>query len=59
MNVALGIAQGVLAGVFVITGGLKLVKSKAELGAYMGWVSTSQNQLSIGIGVVEILGPLV
>lgn len=58
MNVALWIAQGLLAGVFFMAGAMKLMKPKSELAEQMGWVEHFSASAIKGIGVVEILGAL-
>ncbi len=58
MNIALWIAQGILAAVFLMAGGMKLMKSKEELAGQMGWVEHFSERAIKGIGVVEILGAI-
>ncbi len=58
MNIVFWIGQGILAGVFMMTGLMKLIKKKADLKDQMGFVEDfSQGQVK-GIGLLEILGAL-
>ena len=58
MNILLWIVQGLLALLFVMTGALKLVRSKEQLSARMGWVEDVSQPVIRMIGFVEILGGL-
>ncbi|HVP20775.1 MAG TPA: DoxX family protein [Anaerolineaceae bacterium] len=58
MNILLWIVQGLLALFFVMTGALKLVRSKEQLSARMGWVEDVSQPVIRMIGFVEILGGL-
>jgi len=56
MNTVLWIFQGILAGVFMMTGTMKIIKKKEELAGQMGFVEDFSQQQVKGIGVLEILG---
>jgi len=58
VNILLWIVQGLLALFFVMTGALKLVRSKEQLSARMGWVEDVSQPVIRMIGFVEILGGL-
>ena len=58
MNVALWILQGILALMYLLAGGLKLTRSKEQLGSQMHWVEDFSSTTIKAIGVVEILGAL-
>ena len=62
MNIALWILQGFLATIFLIAGGIKVIKSKDELkalgGEKMNWVdSTSAISVKL-IGTLEVLAAI-
>jgi hypothetical protein len=58
MNTVLWIFQGMLAGVFMMTGVMKVIRKKDDLKEKMGFVEDfSQGQIK-GIGVLEILGAM-
>ncbi len=56
MNVFLWILQGLLALIFLATGTLKIVRSKEQLAAWMGWVENTPQSVVRLIGIMEILG---
>lgn len=56
MNIALWIVQVVLAAVFVMSGGFKVVQPIETLGAEMAWVADVSPALIRFIGICEILG---
>lgn len=56
MNIALWIVQVVLAAVFVMSGGFKVVQPIETLGAEMAWVADVSPALIRFIGTCEILG---
>ena len=56
MNITLWILQGVLALLYLITGGMKLARSKEQLAVSMHWVEGLSPLTIKAIGVVEILG---
>ena len=58
MNIALWILQGVLALIFLITGGMKLARSKEQLAVSMHWVDNVSPRTVKAVGTVEILGAL-
>jgi|HubBroStandDraft_1064217.scaffolds.fasta_scaffold34802_3 DoxX-like protein len=60
MNIALWVVQGLLAAIFLLTGGMKALRSKAQLLAnkHMGWANDfSATQIKL-IGWAEVLGAL-
>lgn len=58
MNILLWVLQGVLAGMFLMVGAMKLMQPKEKMGEQMGWVEDfSQGQIR-SIGVLEVLGAL-
>ncbi|HMD89930.1 MAG TPA: DoxX family protein, partial [Anaerolineaceae bacterium] len=58
MNIALWILQSFLALIFLITGGMKLARSKEQLAVSMHWVDGVSPHTIKAIGSVEILGAL-
>jgi hypothetical protein len=58
MNTVSWIFQGILAGVFMMIGTMKIIKKKEELAGQMGFVEDFSQQQVKGIGVLEILGVL-
>ena len=58
MNVALWIAQGVLAVAFVVAGTMKLAQSHGKLAAQMGWPEDFSPGIVKVIGGLELLGGL-
>jgi len=56
MNIALWIVAGVLAAVFAAAGTTKLVRSRADLEAQMGWVADFSDGQVKAIGALEVLG---
>jgi len=58
MNAALWIVQIVLAFMFLMAGGMKLMKSKEELGEQMGWVEDFSGNTIKAIGGLEVLGAI-
>lgn len=60
MNIALWIAQGLLALVYVVAGGLKVVRPRGQLVASgnFDWMKDSSDAGVKAVGLVEILGAL-
>ena len=56
MNEILWILQGLLGLVFLITGAMKIIRTKEQLAAQMGWVNDVSQPVVRLIGFVEILG---
>ena len=56
MNIALWIAQGVLAGGFAMAGMMKTFRPKEALARNMGWVEDFSPGVVKAIGVLELLG---
>ena len=56
MNQILWILQGLLGLVFLITGAMKIIRTKEQLAAQMGWVNDVSQPVVRLIGFVEILG---
>ncbi len=56
MNLALWIAQGLLAAAFAMAGLMKTFRPKAALAKNMGWVEDFSPGLVKAIGVLELLG---
>lgn len=56
MNIALWIAQGLLAAMFLMAGGMKLSKTKAELGKEMKWAKEMPAAGIKLIGLLEVAG---
>ena len=58
MNTVLWILQGLLAFVFVASGGMKVVRTKAQLKAMpqMGWADDFSEPQIKAIGLVEVIG---
>ncbi len=59
LNIVLWIVQGILAAVFLLSGVMKLVRSKEQLGEQMEWVSDFSEESIRSIGIVEIVGALM
>ena len=58
MNIALWIAAGVLAAVFVSAGTLKLTRPKEKLAANLAWVEDFSAGTVKFIGLMEVLGAI-
>jgi len=58
VNTFLWIIQGMLAGVFMMTGVMKLVKKKEAMADKMGFVEDFSQKQVTGIGVLEIMGAM-
>ncbi len=58
MNIALWIAAGVLAAVFVSAGTLKLTRPKEKLAANLAWVEDFSARTVKFIGLMEVLGAI-
>jgi hypothetical protein len=60
VNIALWIAQGLLALVYLVAGGLKVVRPREQLVASgnFNWMKDSSDAGVIAVGLVEILGAL-
>ena len=57
-NVALWIAQGLLAAVFLLAGVLKLTRPHDQLSEQLGWPGDYSTGLVRFVGLVEVLGAL-
>lgn len=61
MEIAVWVVQGLLGIVFLMAGGMKTLKSKAELqevGERMAWTEDFDANILKGIGLVEVLGAI-
>ncbi len=58
MNIVLWVLQGLLAGMFLMTGTIKVIKKKDAIKDQMGFVEDFTQQQINGIGILEILGAL-
>lgn len=58
MNVALWIAQGLLAAAFLAAGVVKLIQPREKLAERMGWVEDFSGGHVKTIGALEVLGAL-
>ncbi|HEV2636239.1 MAG TPA: DoxX family protein [Actinocrinis sp.] len=58
MTVAYWIVAGVLAFVYLYSGGIKVVQSKDQLRPMMGWIDTVPLPLVRAIGTLEVLGAI-
>lgn len=58
MNILIWVFQGILAGMFLMTGTMKVIKKKDDLKDQMGFVEDFTQQQINGIGILEILGAL-
>ena len=58
MNIVLWVLQGLLAGMFLMTGTMKVIKKKDAIKDQMGFVEDFTQQQINGIGILEILGAL-
>jgi hypothetical protein len=58
MKLAYWIVAGLLALLYLYSGGLKVVRSKDQLRPMMGWVDSVPLRLIRTIGVLELLGAL-
>ncbi|MBY8857514.1 DoxX family protein [Nocardia sp. CA2R105] len=60
MNIALWIAQGLLAFVYLVAGGLKLVRSREQLVATgrLDWMKDNSDAVVRAVGAIEVLGAL-
>jgi uncharacterized membrane protein YphA (DoxX/SURF4 family) len=56
MNEILWILQGLLGLLFLITGAMKIIRTKEQLAAQLGWVNDVSQPVIRLIGFVEILG---
>ncbi|MCP4428830.1 MAG: DoxX family protein [Chloroflexi bacterium] len=56
MNIVLWVVQGLLAVMFLMTGGMKVMKAKEEMAERMAWVNDFSANTIKTIGVLEILG---
>ncbi|MER5334307.1 DoxX family protein [Micromonospora sp. NPDC002717] len=56
MNVLLWVTQALLALLFLVAGGLKVLRPPAALRGMMPWVEDVSRSTVVGIGVVELLG---
>ncbi|MGE5224239.1 MAG: DoxX family protein [Omnitrophica WOR_2 bacterium] len=57
-NTLLWVAQGVLAGLFLVLGLLKLLRSKRQLVLALGWAKDFPEGAIKAIGVIEVLAAL-
>ncbi|MCQ8187527.1 DoxX family protein [Streptomyces rugosispiralis] len=58
MNVAYWIVAGPLALFYLYGGGVKVIRSRAELRPMMAWVDTTPMAAVRAIGVIEVLGAI-
>lgn len=62
MNIALWIVQGLLALVFLMAGGMKMMQPKDQIlekmGDTMGWMEDFSQNTIRGIGLLEVLGAI-
>ncbi|WP_067681274.1 DoxX family protein [Nocardia miyunensis] len=60
MNITLWIVQGLLAVVYLVAGGLKLVRSREQLVATgrLDWMKDNSDTVVRAVGAVEVLGAL-
>ncbi|WP_040817926.1 DoxX family protein [Nocardia jiangxiensis] len=60
MNIAVWIAQGLLAFVYLVAGGLKLVRSREQLAATgrLDWMKDNSDAVVRAVGAIEVLGAL-
>ena len=58
MNAVLWVLQVLLAIAFAMAGMMKLVRSKEQLAASMGWVEDFSSNAIKGIGGLEVMGAL-
>jgi len=58
MNVFLWIVQGVLAGVFLMAGAMKVTQPREKLQEQMDWVSDFSDGAVRTIGALEVLGAI-
>lgn len=60
MNIALWIVQGLLAAVYLVAGGLKLVRSREQLVATgrLEWMKDNSDAAVKAVGAIEALGAL-
>ena len=60
MNIALWTVQGLLAGVYLVAGGLKIVRPREQLVASgrLDWMKDNSDAAVKAVGAVEILGAL-
>lgn len=60
MNIALWTAQGLLAFVYLVAGGLKVIRSREQLVATgrLDWMKDSSDTAVKALGAIEVLGAL-
>ncbi len=60
VNIAVWIAQGLLAFVYLVAGGLKLVRSREQLAATgrLDWMKDNSDAVVRAVGAIEVLGAL-
>ena len=60
VNIAVWIAQGLLAFVYLVAGGLKLVRSREQLVATgrLDWMKDNSDAVVRAVGAIELLGAL-
>ena len=62
MNIALWVVQGLLALMFLMAGGMKMMQPKDQIlekmGERMGWMEDFSQNTIRGIGLLEVLGAL-
>jgi uncharacterized membrane protein YphA (DoxX/SURF4 family) len=56
MNALFWVLQGILAGLFLITGSMKLLQKKEAVADKLGYVEDFTQKQLYGIGILEILG---
>ncbi|MFK0240210.1 DoxX family protein [Microbacterium sp. NPDC090281] len=58
MNIAVWIVSGLLALLYLFTGGAKMLRSKAELAQTMSWTRSASPAIIKVVGTLEILGAI-
>lgn len=58
MEIAYWVVAGLLAVLYLFSGGIKIVRTKDQLAPMMGWVDTIPMPAVRAIGAVEVLGAL-
>lgn len=58
MNIVLWVLQGILAALFLLAGGMKVVRPKEQLQAMMGWVQDFSGTTVKLIGSLEVLAAI-
>ena len=58
MNIILWVVQGILAGMFLMVGMMKLMQPKEKMAEKMGWVEDFSQAQIRGIGALEVMGSM-